>query len=69
MFRTTLADALHQSGKRDAAQQWFVEAEAMQQERRPEYQFLCSLQGFRYCDLLLGFGKWKEVLERAQEGL
>ncbi|MBK8428313.1 MAG: tetratricopeptide repeat protein [Lewinellaceae bacterium] len=65
--RTTLADALHQSGKWEAAQQWFAEAEAMHRERRPEYRFLYSLLGFQYCDLLLGFGKWEEVLERAQE--
>jgi len=68
-IRATLADALYQSGKWEAAQQWFVEAEAMQRERRPAYRFLYSLWGFRYCDLLLGFGKWEEVLERAEEGL
>lgn len=67
--RTTLADALHHSGKWEGAQQWFAEAEAMQRERQPEYRFLYSLWGFRYCDLLLGFGKWEEVLERAQAGL
>lgn len=37
----------------------------MQRER----ELLYSLQGYRYCDLLLGLGKWAEVLERAEEGL
>jgi hypothetical protein len=64
--RTTLADALHQSGEREAAQRWFEEAEAMQRESQPAYRFLYSVQGFQYCDLLLGLGKWAEVLERAE---
>lgn len=51
--RTTLADALHQAGRSDEAQQFFVEAEALQARMQPEYPRLYSLQGFRYCDLLL----------------
>jgi hypothetical protein len=31
----------------------FREAEAMQQERQPQYPLLYSLQGYRYCELLL----------------
>jgi len=64
--RTTLADALLQSGELEAARHWFAEAEAMQRERQPEYRFLYSVRGFLYCELLLGLGKWAEVLERAE---
>jgi hypothetical protein len=53
--RTTHANALHQAGRRPEAEARFVEAEAMQAERAPPYPpLLYSLQGFRYCDLLLG---------------
>jgi len=64
--RTTLADALHQYGQREEALHWFEEAEDM---HRPEYRFLYSLRGYRYCDVLLSLRKWEEVLERAKEGL
>jgi tetratricopeptide (TPR) repeat protein len=52
--RTTWADALHQAGRWEESAAAFCEAEAMQAERQPEYPRLYSLQGFRYCDLLLG---------------
>ena len=52
--RTTLADARHQSGARADALALFREAEAMQAKQQPEYPLLYSVQGFRYCDLLLG---------------
>ncbi|MCK6437143.1 hypothetical protein [Rivihabitans pingtungensis] len=52
-IRTTLADARHQQGEREAARRGFAEAEAMQAERQPEYPLLYSLQGFRYDELLL----------------
>jgi tetratricopeptide (TPR) repeat protein len=67
--RTTLADAFHQSGRVSDAEPLFVEAEKMQKERQPEYPLLYSLQGFRYCDLLLGQGKIEEVLRRAGQSL
>lgn len=51
--RTTLADALNLGGHRIEAQAWFREAEQMQAENQPTYPLLYSLQGFRYCDLLL----------------
>jgi hypothetical protein len=51
--RTTHADALHQAGRRDEAEARFREAEQMQAERQSNYRLLYSLQGFRYCDLLL----------------
>ncbi len=52
--RTTWADALHQAGRREESAAAFREAEALQTESQPEYHWLYSLQGFRYCDLLLG---------------
>jgi tetratricopeptide (TPR) repeat protein len=64
-FRTTLADALHQAGRLQEAETLFQEAERMQQERQPGYPLLYSLWGFRYCDLLLGQGKYQEVCDRA----
>jgi len=63
--RTTLADCLHQAGSLTEAEGLFVEAEAMQKERQPGYTLLYSLQGFRYCDLLLGQGRYQEVKGRA----
>ena len=43
--RATHADALHQAGRRAEAEARFVEAEAMQAERQPEYPLLYSLAG------------------------
>lgn len=63
--RTTHADALHQAGKNKDAEKLFIEAENMQKKSQPEYPWLYSLQGFRFCDLLLSMGKYQEVLERA----
>ncbi len=51
--RTTLADALHQQGETGEARKGFAEAEAIKAEFQPAYPLLYSLQGFRYCDLLL----------------
>ena len=51
--RTTHADALHQAGCYDQAGDLFAEAEELQAKRQPGYLRLYSLQGFRYCDLLL----------------
>ncbi|MBJ6610688.1 MAG: hypothetical protein JG718_10045 [Candidatus Thiothrix moscowensis] len=63
---TTHADALHQAGDTAAALALFRESEQRQQERQPAYPRLYSLQGFRYCDLLLAQGSTAEVLERAE---
>jgi tetratricopeptide (TPR) repeat protein len=69
--RTTLADALHQSGQLKEAEKWFREAEEMQKQRQPEYPYLYSLPGFSYCDLLLGKekGTVREVWKRAEKTL
>jgi hypothetical protein len=53
IMRTTVADALHQSGQRAEAGALFAEAERMQQGWQPDFTLLYSLQGFRYCDWLL----------------
>jgi hypothetical protein len=67
--RTTLADALHQAGRRDEAETRFREAEQMQAEWQPDYPLLYAVQGFQYCDLLLSAaeleagkaeGEWKK---------
>ena len=52
-FRTTHADALHQAGREAEAGRLFAEAEAMQAKQQSNHPLLYSLQGFRYCDLLL----------------
>jgi tetratricopeptide (TPR) repeat protein len=51
--RTTLADVLYQAGRLGEAEDAFREAEAIQKEHQPESPLLYSLQGYRYCDLLL----------------
>ena len=51
--RATHAVALLQAGRWDEARRRFEEAEAIQAKQQPLYPRLFSLQGFRYCDLLL----------------
>ena len=66
--RTTHADALHQAGRRAEAEARFREAEQMQAESQPEYPLLYSLQGFRYCDLLLAAAEraaWRRIWRAA----
>ncbi|MEE9545325.1 MAG: hypothetical protein V3V55_07025, partial [Rhodospirillales bacterium] len=67
--RTTLADALHQAGDLEEAAALFREAEATQKEDQPRYPLLYSLQGFRYCDLLLGRGEHAAARQRAGKTL
>ena len=63
--RTTLADALHQAGKITEAEKLFGEAEQMQRKEQPGYEYLYSFQGYRYCEVLLGQGRYEEVQKRA----
>ncbi|TFH47801.1 MAG: tetratricopeptide repeat protein [Methanothrix sp.] len=65
--RTTLANALHEAGRLPEAEAAFQEGEEMQKERQPKYPFMHSVQGFRYCDLLLGQGKYRDVKSRAEQ--
>ena len=67
--RTTLADAMNQAGRLAEADSLFRQAEEMQKERQPQFPILYSLQGFRYCDLLLAQGKQQEVRDRAGQTL
>jgi len=51
--RTTLANALHQAGRRTEARHLFEAAESLQAAFQSEYTQLYSQGGFLYCDLLL----------------
>jgi len=64
-FRTTLADALHNSGQLAKAKELFDEAEKMQKDHTPGFPYLYSIRGFNFCDLLLAQGKYKQVQDRA----
>ncbi len=64
-----LADALHQAGDREEAEKRFREAEALQKKSQPEFDYLYSLRGFQFCDLLLGQGKYREAMERAKKAI
>ncbi len=68
-MRTTQADAEHQAGRLESAEELFREAERLQQERQSEYPLLYSLQGYRYCDLLLAQGQAAEARRRAKQTL
>lgn len=68
--RTTTADALHQRGEREEARHLFEQAKALQRERQPQFDLLYSLQGFRYCDLILAPAEraaWQAVLGSVME--
>lgn len=64
-FRSSLADALHQVGQAAEAEAHFRHAEKLQAEWQPLYPQLYSLQGFRFCDLLLAAPEraaWRQSL-------
>jgi tetratricopeptide (TPR) repeat protein len=67
--RTTLAEALHQADNFIEAEKLFRKAEEIQQKEQPESPYLYSLQGFRFCDLLLSLGQYQEVQQRAKHGI
>jgi len=63
--RTTHADALHQAGRRAGADARFREAEQMQADDDSDHPLLYSVQGYRYCDLLLAEAEcaaWRSVV-------
>ena len=65
LSRAAHADALHQAGRRDDAEAGFREAEDMQAAHRPAHPLLYSMQGFKYCDLLLAAPEraaWRRTL-------
>jgi tetratricopeptide (TPR) repeat protein len=65
--RIRLANALHQMGRTRDARVAFREAEERQKQRQPIDPILYGLQGFLYCDVLLGDGQTQEVKERAAQ--
>ncbi|MFC1574365.1 tetratricopeptide repeat protein, partial [Candidatus Latescibacterota bacterium] len=65
-IRTALADALHHSGDLAGAESLFREAEEMLKKYQPNYPFLYSIMSFRFCDLLLLTGRYRDVLKRAK---
>jgi tetratricopeptide (TPR) repeat protein len=70
--RTTHAAALHQAGRRAEAEARFREAEQMHAERQPHYPLLYSIQGFRYCGLLVDAAEraaWRLMSEETREGI
>jgi hypothetical protein len=67
--RTTLADALHAAGRREEAERLFTDAEQRQKKQQPKYPLLYSLQGYRYCDLLLAKGERAATRDRASQTL
>jgi hypothetical protein len=66
---TTQANALHAAGRREEAERLFAEAERWQKKRQPNCPLLYSMQGYRYCDLLLARGEWAAVRDRASQTL
>lgn len=68
-IRAAHADPEHQAGNLTEAADLFREAERMQGERQPAYPLLYSLQGYQYCDLLLGQGQADEARRRASKTL
>ena len=69
LSRITYADVLHQARRLAEAQAAFREAEEMQKKDQPEFPLLYSLQGYKYCDLLLSQGDYAEVGRRASQTL
>jgi hypothetical protein len=65
--RASYAHAQHTIGLREEAETMFLEAEARQRERQPEYPLLYSVSGHRYCELLLAKGEFQLVYHRAQK--
>jgi len=66
ILSTTHADALHQAGRRSEAMAIFVKSEQLQVEHLPVYPLLHSVQGFRYCDLLMAGAEqaaWRVFVE------
>jgi hypothetical protein len=66
-FRTTAADALHQSGQWAEAGTHFAKAEAMWAKAFVNTALMSSLSGFRYCHWLLAFAEraaWQHFLDQ-----
>lgn len=67
--RTILADALHQSGAIEEARILFADTERIHPKCQPDYPRLYSIQGYRYCELLLTLGQAEATRVRAEQAL
>jgi tetratricopeptide (TPR) repeat protein len=67
--RTALANVLHQAASFTEAEATFREAGKLQKRWRPENPHHNPLCGFRYCDLLLSRGKYRDVQVHAAQTL
>ena len=65
--RITHAEALHATGEWEKATDLFADAERRQREWRAAEGLLYSVQGLRYCDLLLSRGRVPEARNRATQ--
>jgi tetratricopeptide (TPR) repeat protein len=63
--RTNYAAILLAEGNRVEALHLFSDAERRQREQQPEYPLLYSVQGYRYCDLLIATGDYAAAHDRA----
>lgn len=66
--RARHADALHQAGRRYESLENFREAEQIHAQNQPNYPLIYSINGFQYCDWLLGVANraaWQQVLRDA----
>jgi hypothetical protein len=67
--RTTHAAAVAAAGERAEAELLLDDAEARQRKRQPGYPSLYSVQGYRYCDLLLTKREFAAARDRAMRTL
>ena len=67
--RSHRASVIHARGRLADATRDFKDAERMQKGSQPEFPLLYSLQGARYCWLLLDLGRAKDVAGRASRTL
>jgi tetratricopeptide (TPR) repeat protein len=63
--RTALAEALLAAGKNDEAMRLMADAELLQKKRQPKFPLLYSVQGYRYCELLLDKADFAAASTRA----
>jgi hypothetical protein len=63
------ADALAALGRRQEAELDFANAERRQKEWNSRVPFLCSFQGYHYCNFLLADGDYAAVVDRADRML
>jgi tetratricopeptide (TPR) repeat protein len=67
--RSLFGHALHMSGESEKATKAYQEAETLQRMNLPQYPFLLSFDGYRYCELLLDQGQHSNVLDRCRHTL